>query len=185
MWSERNPRHEIRNPKQIQNPKYEFSIFPHQIDLALEILNFGFVSDFGFRISDFINHHSPGPLTTHQRISMYDRLMSSVVAVSLAFLVWLYARSRGMETLDGIPIPVRITLESDQANDYELEITGPSQVTASFMGTPSRLRSLRSLLSKATYMPRLLFTFPRIAKTTAVMSKTSVSTKRTFKLLMA
>jgi hypothetical protein len=79
---------------------------------------------------------------------MYDRLMSSVVAVSLAFLVWLYARSRNLETLDSIPIPVRISLEADQANDYEMEITGPSQVPVSFMGTPSRLRVLRGMLQE-------------------------------------
>ena len=91
---------------------------------------------------------------------MYDRLMSSVVAVSLAFLVWLYARSRGMETLDGIPIPVRISLEADQANDYELEITGPSQVAASFMGTPSRLRSVRSMLQEGVLHAEVTLRIP-------------------------
>ena len=77
---------------------------------------------------------------------MYDRIMSSLVAVSLAVLIWLYARSRNVDTLDSVPIPVQITLAADQANDYEMEMTGASQVPVSFMGTPSRLRGLRSLL---------------------------------------
>jgi hypothetical protein len=91
---------------------------------------------------------------------MYDRLMSSIVAVSLAFLVWLYARSRGTETLDGMPIPVRITLDADQANDYELEITGPSQVTVSFLGTPSRLRSLRTMLQQDNLRAEVVLRVP-------------------------
>jgi hypothetical protein len=81
---------------------------------------------------------------------MYDRLMSSLVALSLAVLIWLYARSRNVETLDSVPIPVQITLATDQANDYEMEMTGASQVPVSFMGTPSRLRGLRGLLQQGS-----------------------------------
>jgi hypothetical protein len=79
---------------------------------------------------------------------MYDRFMSFLVAVSLAVLIWLYARSRNLETLDSVPIPVQITLAADQAGDYEMEMTGASQVPVSFMGMPSRLRSLRGLLQQ-------------------------------------
>src|SRR5438132_2890567 len=79
---------------------------------------------------------------------MYDRFMSSLVALSLTVLIWLYARSRNVETLDSVPIPVQITLAADQANGYEMELTGASQVPVSFMGTPSRLRGLRTLLQQ-------------------------------------
>lgn len=91
---------------------------------------------------------------------MYDRLMSSVVAVSLAFLVWLYARSRSQEMLDSIPIPVRITLDADQANDYEMEITGSSQIPVSFMGTSSRLRLLRGLLHESALQADVILHVP-------------------------
>src|SRR5262249_44538194 len=81
-------------------------------------------------------------ITHHSLLNMYDRLMSSLVALSLAVLIWLYARSRNVETLDSVPIPVQISLAADQASDYEMEMTGASQVPVSFMGTPSRLRGL-------------------------------------------
>jgi len=91
---------------------------------------------------------------------MYDRLMSSLVAISLAVLIWLYARSRNLETLDSVPIPVQITLAADQANDYEMEMTGASQVPVSFMGTPSRLRGLRSLLQQGALQAAVVLRVP-------------------------
>jgi hypothetical protein len=91
---------------------------------------------------------------------MYDRLMSSLVALSLAVLIWLYARSRNLETLDSVPIPVQITLAADQANDYEMEMTGASQVPVSFMGTPSRLRGLRGLLQQGALQALITLRVP-------------------------
>jgi hypothetical protein len=79
---------------------------------------------------------------------MIDRLISSLVALSLAFLVWLYARSRDQETLDNIPIPVQIALAPGQADHYDLEVDGPAQVPVSFAGPPSRLRELRGILQR-------------------------------------
>jgi len=91
---------------------------------------------------------------------MYDRFMSSLVALSLAVLVWLYARSRNVDTLDSVPIPVQITLAADQATDYEMEMTGASQVPVSFMGTPSRLRGLRSLLHQGDLQASVTLRIP-------------------------
>src|SRR5262249_42577799 len=87
---------------------------------------------------------SPGT----RRGPMIDRLISSLVALSLAFLVWLYARSRDQETLDNIPIPVQIALAPGQADHYHLEVNGPAQVPVSFAGPPSRLRELRGILQR-------------------------------------
>jgi hypothetical protein len=79
---------------------------------------------------------------------MLDRLTNSLVALSLAFLVWLYVRSRDQEMLDNVSVPVQITLPPGQSEHYELEINGPSQVPISFTGPPSRMRELRSLLQR-------------------------------------
>ena len=79
---------------------------------------------------------------------MLDRLVSAVVALSLAFLVWLYVRSRDQETLDNVPVPVQITLPPGQSNNYELEVNGSSQVPVSFTGPPSRIRELRGMLQR-------------------------------------
>jgi hypothetical protein len=77
---------------------------------------------------------------------MADRFLSLVVALGLAILVWLYARSRDQEVLDNVPIPVEITLAQGQVDQYDLAINGPLQVPVSFRGPPSRLRELRNML---------------------------------------
>jgi hypothetical protein len=77
---------------------------------------------------------------------MFDRFISVLVAVGLAFLVWLYVRSRDQEMLDNVSVPVQIALAPGQEDQYELEVLGPSQVPVSFTGPPSRMRQLRHLL---------------------------------------
>ena len=79
---------------------------------------------------------------------MIDRVLSSLVALSLALLVWLYARSRDQEIRDNIPIPVRITLPADLEDQYHLELSGPAQVLASFSGPPLRIRELNGILQR-------------------------------------
>jgi hypothetical protein len=79
---------------------------------------------------------------------MFDRVSSFVIAVSLAFLAWLYARGRDPEVLDNVPIPVQVALAPGQAEHYDLEVNGPAQVPVSFKGPPSRVRKLRDLLQR-------------------------------------
>ena len=79
---------------------------------------------------------------------MVDRLLSVLVAVSLALLVWLYARSREQETLDNVAVPVQVVLAPRQADQYDLELTGPSQVVLSFSGAPARMRELQGMLQR-------------------------------------
>jgi len=81
-------------------------------------------------------------------LQMLDRFITSLVALSLACLVWLYVRSRDQEMLDNVPIPVQISLAPGQSDHYELEVTGPCQVPVSFAGPPSRMRELRNLLQR-------------------------------------
>jgi hypothetical protein len=80
--------------------------------------------------------------------NMLDRLISALVALCLAFLVWLYVRGRDQETLDNVPVPVQVTLSSGQAEHYELEMNGPNQIPISFSGPPSRMRELRGVLQR-------------------------------------
>jgi hypothetical protein len=79
---------------------------------------------------------------------MFDRILSALVALSLALLVWLYARSRDQEILDNVPIPVQVNLATNQADSYVVEMTGPTQILASFTGPPPRIRELRSILQR-------------------------------------
>src|SRR5438477_7613326 len=91
---------------------------------------------------------------------MLDRFLSALVAVSLAFLVWLYVRSRDQEMLDNVPVPVQITLASGLEEHYELEINGPSQVPVSFTGPPSRIRELRAMLQRGELQIEETLTVP-------------------------
>src|SRR5438105_7280204 len=75
-------------------------------------------------------------------------LLKAGVALSLAFLVWLYARSRHQETIDDVLIPVHIALATGDQAHHDLEITGGSRVPASFSGPVSRIRELRALLQR-------------------------------------
>jgi hypothetical protein len=73
-------------------------------------------------------------------------MLDALVALSLAFLVWLYIRSRAQTTLDDVEVPVQITLAPGTAGAWQLEINGSSRVPVSFSGPPSRIKELRQQL---------------------------------------
>ncbi len=83
------------------------------------------------------------PATWFATFRLRHFLLDVLIAVSLAFLVWLYAHTRGQETLDMILIPVQITLAPGIAAQYDLEVHGPNRIPVSFTGGPSRIRELR------------------------------------------
>jgi hypothetical protein len=79
---------------------------------------------------------------------MLDRILSILVSLCLALLVWLYARSRDQELLDNVPLPVSVTLAAHQADHFNLEVGSAGQVLASFSGPPSRMRELAGMLQR-------------------------------------
>jgi hypothetical protein len=106
---------------------------------------------------------------------MLDRLFSLLIAVTLALLVWLYARSRDQEILDNVPVPVTLTLATAQADQFALEVTGPPQVLVSFTGSPQRIREMRGVLQRneiqvalTASVPQERETEPRLADTVVV-----------------
>lgn len=80
---------------------------------------------------------------------MIDRIVSLVVAVSLALLVWLYAHNREQEVLDNVSVPVEVKVaDHKQALDYDLELTSAAQVTLSFSGPHARIRELHGMIQR-------------------------------------
>jgi hypothetical protein len=77
-------------------------------------------------------------------------LLKVVVALSLAFLVWLYARSQHQETLDEVLVPVHIVLAEANQERFDLEISGTSRVLVSCSGPLSCMRELRGELQRGT-----------------------------------
>src|SRR5215831_3260248 len=91
---------------------------------------------------------------------MLDRILSVVVSVLLAFLVWLYARSRDQDTLDNVPITAHIALAPAQAAHYEQSDPGPTKIPVSFTGPPSRIRELRTRLQNGDIRAVFTLTIP-------------------------
>jgi hypothetical protein len=92
--------------------------------------------------------------------AMIDRMLSMLVALSLAFLVWLYARSRDQENLDNVAVPVQVSVAAGQADNYSLELAGPPHVLASFTGPPARIRELQGMLQHNELQIALTITVP-------------------------
>jgi hypothetical protein len=91
---------------------------------------------------------------------MLDRILSVVVAVGLALLLWLYARSRDQEILDNVVIPVQLALAGSQSEQYNLETHGDVRVMVSFAGAPSRIRELRGILQRGELHVELTYNVP-------------------------
>lgn len=91
---------------------------------------------------------------------MLDRLLSLLIAVTLACLAWLYARSRDPEVLDNVPVPVQVALVAGQAESYDLELNAPAQVPVSFKGPPSRMRELRQMLQDGELVVSMTLAVP-------------------------
>jgi hypothetical protein len=78
-----------------------------------------------------------------------NALLEALIAMCLAFLVWLYIHSRAQQTLEHVQIPIVVQLAAHQRDQYALEIPGNPRVTASFVGPASRIRELRQDLQQA------------------------------------
>jgi hypothetical protein len=87
-------------------------------------------------------------------------VLEFLVALSLAFLVWLYFRTRSRESLDHVPVPVQLALAPEFADQYDLEVSGSAHVPASFVGPPSRIRELHEMLQRGEVRVSLTVTVP-------------------------
>ncbi|MCI0681120.1 MAG: hypothetical protein L0Y71_03365 [Gemmataceae bacterium] len=74
--------------------------------------------------------------------------LEGLIALCLAFIVWLYLHSRARENIDQVQIPVQVQLAAGHRDQYALEIPGTPRVTASFFGSTSRIRELRRKLQR-------------------------------------
>ena len=102
---------------------------------------------------------------------MIDRLLSCLMAVSLALLIWLYARSREQETLDNVPVPVEVVLSTRQGDQFTLELPGGQSLPIKFFLDDARLmaqaqgqpanemRYLGNYAFGVAFDPALRFTF--------------------------
>ena len=79
---------------------------------------------------------------------MLDRILTALMALSLAFLIWLYARSRDQEPLDNMPIPVQIA--PGARSGLALQFGSCQSFTSAGLlhGAAGRVRELRGMLQR-------------------------------------
>lgn len=101
---------------------------------------------------------------------MSDRLLTPVVAVGLAFLIWLYFRSRDQEVLDE-RIPVQLQVTAAQEPDYQVEHDA-HPLKVSFTGPPPRIKEVRSKLHQEALFIKRLISVPEEHRTDARYEET-------------
>lgn len=94
---------------------------------------------------------------------MFDRyVITPIIALGLAFLVWVYLRSRDQE-VQSYPIPVEITLDSQQADRYSFDSKPENQtVRVKFYGLPSRLREVKERVESKNLVIRHIVRVPAV-----------------------
>jgi len=86
---------------------------------------------------------------------MSDRLLTPIIAVGLAFLIWLYFRSRDQEVLDD-RLPVQLQVAAVQEQEYQVEHDA-HPLKVSFAGPPPRIKEVRSKLhQEALFLKRII-----------------------------
>lgn len=92
---------------------------------------------------------------------MFDRfVITPIVAIGLAFLVWVYLRSRDQE-VQSFPIPVEVTLDPTQADRFSFDGKPESQtIRVKFYGLPNRLRELKDQVESRAIVLRHIVHVP-------------------------
>ncbi len=95
-------------------------------------------------------------------------LLEMLVALSLAFLVWLYTHSRAQDAIDRVQVPVQIQLAPQHRDLFMLETGNAPTVTVSFTGPSSRIRELRRKLQRGLVQAAVTLNIAeeRLAETT-------------------
>jgi len=94
---------------------------------------------------------------------MFDRyFITPIIALGLAFLVWVYLRSRDQE-VQSYPIPIEISLDPQQQERYSFDGKPENQtVRVKFYGLPSRLREVKDQVESRSIVLRHMVKVPQV-----------------------
>src|SRR4051794_26617600 len=91
---------------------------------------------------------------------MFDRyVVTPVIALGLAFLIWVYLRSRD-QVVEPYQIPVAVTIDAQQADRFEFETKLDAKVRVKFYGLPSRLQSVKDMVGAGELVVRKVARVP-------------------------
>jgi hypothetical protein len=87
-------------------------------------------------------------------------VLEAVVALCLAFLVWLYSHSRAGDSTDFVQIPVQLQLAPNQRDRYAVESQGETRVNVMFTGPYARIRDLRRRIQRGAVLAQVTVSVP-------------------------
>lgn len=77
---------------------------------------------------------------------MFDRfVVTPVIALGLAFLIWVYLRSRDQE-VQVYSVPVKVSIDAQQEDRYVFESKPDTKMRVKFYGLPARLRAVKEMV---------------------------------------
>lgn len=91
---------------------------------------------------------------------MVDRIISALLALGIASMIWLQTRNRDFETLSRVKIPLELTLPKDKEGEFTISLRSKPNVEASFQASPRRMREVESLLKRDDFRIRVEIPIP-------------------------
>ncbi len=87
-------------------------------------------------------------------------VLEAVVAVCLAFLIWMYTHSRAGDSTDFVQVPVQLQLPPGQRDQFAIESQGPMRVNVMFSGPYARIREVRRKIQRGAVQAIVTVTVP-------------------------
>jgi hypothetical protein len=87
-------------------------------------------------------------------------VLEGIVALCLAFLIWLYTHSRAGDSTDFVQVPVQLQLLPSQRDHYAVESQGQTRVNVMFTGPYARIRELRRKIQRGAVQALVTLTVP-------------------------
>jgi hypothetical protein len=86
--------------------------------------------------------------------------LEALVALCLAFLVWMYTHSRTSDSTDFVQVPVQLQLPPQQRDHFAIESQGQTNVSVLFAGPYARIRELRRKIQRGAVQAIVTVTVP-------------------------
>ncbi len=91
---------------------------------------------------------------------MVDRIISALLALGLASMIWFQTRNRNIETLARVAIPLEISIPKEKEGDFIINLRSKPNVEASFHGSPRLIREVELRLKRDDFRIKLGISIP-------------------------
>ena len=91
---------------------------------------------------------------------MVDRIISAMLALGLASMIWLQTRNRDIDTLARVSIPLEISIPKEREGDFIINLRSKPQVEVSFHGSPRLMREVELRLKRDDFRIKMGISIP-------------------------